>query len=244
MSDQIEHETSEVFQQFKQRMDSGGGGSPTHEEEAFMQQIARRVRNMARRQLTNDVRRAFDTSDITSTVMRRLVGCVRHGTLSISTEGEFMSLLGVMTKNAVIEKHAYLHSLLRDQSRNQSLHQSAKTDSAAAGLDLTAADDERRRLAGTVTASPVDDVLLTEKMQALNNLCDAVRTQLQPDEWHLFKRRFMEEAPWAVIADELGICDRTGKPSADAARMRTTRLLDELRPKLARYQQWLQSRPH
>lgn len=243
MSDQTEHETSEVFRQFKRRFSSDGGDVPSREEEAFMRQIAPRVRNMARRQLTNDVRQAFDTSDITSTVMRRLVGCVRQGKLTVSTEGEFMSLLGVMTRNAVIEKHAYLHSLLRDQSRNRSLDQPASELSASSGMDLTASDDERRRQAGSEAAAPVDDVLLAEKMRALNDLCDAVRAQLQPDEWHLFKRRFLEEAPWSVIADELGICDKQGKPSADAARMRMTRLLDELRPKLARYEEWLQSRP-
>jgi hypothetical protein len=239
MPDQTEQDTSAVFLQFKQRISSQGGDSQSQEEESFMRQIAPRVRNMARRLLTNDVRKAFDSSDITSTVMRRLVGGIREGKLAVSTEGEFMSLLGMMTKNAVVDKHAYLHKLVRDQSRNHSLDQLAADDPTADRVDLTATDDQRRWQAGTEAATPVDAVLLAERLQALNDLCDAVRAQLQPDEWFLFKRRFLEDAPWSVIAEELCISDSLGKPSADAARMRATRLLAELRSKLARYKVWL-----
>lgn len=241
-----DEEETTVFREFKQRYSSAGGLGPTEAEEAFMKRIAPRVARMARQQLTSDVRKVFDTNDITSTVMRRVVGCVRSGTLSLDSEGQFMSMLSVMTKRAIIDKHDYLSSLIRDQSRNVSMNagggNAEGTD--ATGWDLTAADDARRSQTSAPQSSPIDNVLLAEKTRALNELCSAIRKYIgSRDDWEMFRLRFLEETPWAVIAEKLDIHDADGQPSPDAARMRMMRQLDKLRPKLREYEQWLSQRP-
>lgn len=239
-------EDTTVFREFKLRYSSDGGQSPTEAEEAFMERIAPRVARMARQQLTSDVRKAFDTSDITSTVMRRVVGCVRSGTLSLDSEGQFMSMLSVMTRHAIIDKHDYLSSLIRDQSRNVSMSSGGGGTEGAdtTGWDLTESDDARRTQSAAPPSTPIDNVLLAEKTRALNELCGAIRKYIgNRDDWELFRMRFLEETPWAVIAEELEIHDDNGQPSPDAARMRMMRQLDKLRPKLREYEQWLSQRP-
>ncbi len=233
-----------VFSDFKRHFEQQGGKTPSEAEEAFMARIAPKVHKIARGALTREVRRAFDSNDITSTVLRRIVGCVRQGTIRLETEGQFMSLLKTMTKHAIVDKHNYLHSLLRSQDRQRSVDQPTQpSEDQYSGWDLTESDDVRRRHADVVPATPVDEVLFAEKTQALNELCAAVRAQLQADEWHLFKLRFLDETLWKEIAREMGIVDEDGKPSPDAARMRVNRIIQDLRPKLQKYEQWLRQRP-
>lgn len=239
-------EDTTVFREFKQRYSNDGGQSPTEAEEAFMKRIAPRVARMASRQLTSDVRKVFDTNDITSTVMRRVVGCVRSGALSLDTEGQFMSMLSVMTKRAIIDKHDYLSSLIRDQSRNVSMNAggSGAEGVDTVGWDLTEADDTRGAQATAPPSTPIDNAILAEKTRALNEMCGAIRSYIgNRDDWELFRMRFLEESPWAVIAEELEIHDEDGNPSPDAARMRMMRQLEKLRPKLREYEEWLSQRP-
>lgn len=217
------NEEKSVFTEFQSQIATGENVAGSKQEEAFMQRMAPHVQNMARRRLTTAVRKIFDSNDITSTVMRRLVGTVRKGQLNLSTEGEFMSMLDVMTQRAVIEKHQYLHALLRDQSRNQSADAS---DDDSGSWDLMDGDDRRPHLTGNTTSSPVDAVILAERLEALNGLLDAIRARLAPDDWYLFRRRLIDEAPWSVIAEEMGVTE-------DAARMRLARILVKLRDDLS-----------
>lgn len=236
-----ENDETTVFREFKQRYSEEGGATTNEAEEAFMERLAPRVARMARRQLTNEVRKAFDTSDITSTVMRRVLGCVRTGTLSLETEGQFMSMLSVMTRRAIIDKHDYLSSLIRDQSRNLSMH-SRTADTT--GWDLTEADDMRRTQTTPPRLDPVDEAILAEKTQALNEMCAAIRRYIgNRDDWEMFRMRFLEETPWRVVAEQLEIRDDEGNPSPDAARMRMMRQLEKLRPQLQKYEEWLNQRP-
>lgn len=239
----LDHEQSEVFEAFREQYNAAESHAGSEEEEAFMQRIADRLNGLAKRQLTAEVRRMCDTHDIASTVMRKVVRKVRSGTLRLETEAQFMSMLGTLTQHAVIEKHRYLTSMLRDQRRTHGLAANRPDDDGAHDWDLTAADDVRRQAEEQLPQTPVDSALLAEKTVALNELCQAVRRQLQKDEWDFFKARFLEERPWKEIADRFDILNEEGQPSADAARMQMTRMLRRLRPRLRKYEQWLQDRP-
>ncbi|MEM7453364.1 MAG: sigma-70 family RNA polymerase sigma factor [Planctomycetota bacterium] len=225
-----------VFQEFKKHYTDHGGSTGSNAEEEFIQRLVPRVSRMARKQLSDDVRRAFDTNDITSTVLRRVVSRVRSGKIRLESEGQFMSLLKSMTRNAIVDKFKYLNSLLRDHNRNRSMDQAASNDNEESKWDLSSADDHRDAY-DSEPLTPVDDVLLAERTQALNELCNNVRKQLEPKEWHFFKRRFIEEATWSSVADEHGLS------SADAARMKGKRLIEALREKLREYEEWLADRP-
>lgn len=237
---------SNVFQEFKQHYANDRGGGPADAEEAFMKRLLPRVARLARQQLTNDVRRLFDTNDITSTVMRKVVGAVRGGAIRLETEGQFMSLLATMTKQAIVDKHDYLTRLMRQQSQCVSLHGfgGQADDSGAADWDLAASDDVRRQGMADGAVNPVDEMILAEKTQALNALCATIRRLIgNAEDWALFRMRFLEERRWGEIARELDILDDEGAPSADGARMRLARKLDMLRPKLREYEDWLGKRP-
>ena len=222
-----------VFREFKKHYSDHGGSAGSDAEEQFIQRLVPRVSRMARKQLSDDVRRSFDTNDITSTVLRRVVNRVRNGKIQIESEGQFMSLLNSMTRNAIVDKFKYLNGLLRDQSRNRSIDQAIDHGNEEGRWELSSSDDRR----GSEETSPVDDVLLAERTQALNKLCSNVRSQLEPKDWHFFKRRFLDDASWATIAEELGL------NSADAARVKCKRLVETLRDKLRDYEQWLAEKP-
>jgi RNA polymerase sigma factor (sigma-70 family) len=229
---------STVFREFKERYQSNRVNPPTEAEEAFLARMVPSLARMARSKLTNDVRRLFDTNDITSTVMRRVIGRVRAGKLKLETEGQFKSLLSTMTKHVISDKHDYLHGLLRDQTRNLSLNMSTRDDeTGSAAWDLTAEDDLRTGNTSSHDAQPIDDMILAEKIQSLNELCSVIRKYLgSPDDWELFRLRFFEELSWQSIGQELGI-------TADAARMRMKRNIEDLRPKLQQFEKWLSEKP-
>ena len=133
---------SAVFLEFKQRYQQDHR-TPNEAEEAFFIRMAPSIARMARNKLTHDVRRLFDTNDITSTVMRRIVSQMRSGQLKLESEGQFKAFISTMTKRAIIDKYDYLHGLLRDQSRNVSLDNVAGGSESLANWDLTAQDDHR-----------------------------------------------------------------------------------------------------
>lgn len=230
-------EDSTVFQEFKERYQNNPG-SANEAEGAFFTRMVPSITRMARSKLTSDVRRLFDTNDITSTVMRRVVSHLRSGQLKLETEGQFKSLLDTMTKHAINDKHDYLHGLLRDQSRTVSLNSSPDSgESTSSSWDLTADDDNRLGIPSSGSSEPIDELLLAEKIKSLNQLCAAIRKYLgSPDDWELFRLRFFEELSWEEIGRELEM-----KP--DAARIRMRRNMEALRPRLQEYKKWLDGQP-
>jgi RNA polymerase sigma factor (sigma-70 family) len=227
---------SAVFLEFKQRYQQDHR-TPNEAEEAFFIRMAPSIARMARNKLTHDVRRLFDTNDITSTVMRRIVSQMRSGQLKLESEGQFKAFISTMTKRAIIDKYDYLHGLLRDQSRNVSLDNVAGGSESLANWDLTAQDDHRYASESTGATEPIDDLILAEKIKSLNELCAAVRKYLgSPDDWELFRLRFFEELTWQQIGEQLGV-------TPDSARVRMTRNIERLRPKIQQFREWLDQQP-
>jgi hypothetical protein len=77
-----------------------------------------------------------------------------------------------------------------------------------------------------------------QAMQAdrLHGLCQAIRSNLQPDEWWLFKRRSLQNATWLELAAEL-------KLSTEEVEKRFSEAIAGLGPRLQRYYLWLKLRP-
>ena len=247
-NDRSTPEDSTVFREFRAQYSGGDGTTSPESEDVFMRRLMPRVRNMARTQLTNDVRRMFDTNDISSSVMRKVVGCVRSGKLSLESEGQFMSMLNLLTKRTIIDKHDYLSSLMRDQSRTVSADAvSGGSECDTTGWDLTEADGDRKD-GRAPRMTPVDEAILAEKTLALNALCETIRNCVgNKRDWEFFRMRFLEEKSWQEIADAMGIADEgaDGKKTSpsDTARMRMVRLVEKIRPLLKKYEEWLDNRP-
>lgn len=225
---------STVFLAFKDRYQNNPRG-PNEAENAFFSRIMPSIARMARRELTNDVRRLFDTNDITGTVLRRVVRSMRDGKITLESEGQFKALLSTTTKHAIKDKHDYLHAFLRDQSRTVSVHSSPSSGEGGsqASWDLTAEDDERSGMVSSGNSEPIDELLLAEKIKSLNQLCAAIRKHLgSPDDWELFRLRFFEELSWTEIGQELDM-------TPDAARIRMGRNMQALRSKLKDYKKLL-----
>ncbi|MEL6896139.1 MAG: hypothetical protein AAFP90_08570 [Planctomycetota bacterium] len=211
---------STLFSQLRDQLQAGVDTAGTEQEEAFVEKVMPRVQSFVRRRITTAVRKAFDSADITGTVMRRFVQSYRKGNIHLSTEGEFMSMLDVMTQRAIIEKHDFLCREIRDHSRTQSLDVAGEDGSR---FDPTGEEDCRSNLIGNVDLSPVDAAELAEKLEGLNTMLDSIRESLKdPVDWYLLRRRVVEEASWKTIAGEIGT-------TADAARVRLTRVLKKLR---------------
>lgn len=238
---------SSVFREFKNQYGKNAS-QPPESEDAFMQRLIPRVRRMARTQLTNDVRRMFDSNDISSSVMRKVVGCVRSGSLTLESEGQFMSMLSLLTKRTIIDKHDYLSRLVRDQSRTVSVDAAGSgSDCDTTGWDLTQEDGDRKD-GKSPRLTPVDEAILAEKTLALNALCETIRNCVgNKRDWEFFRMRFLEEMTWKQIAEAMGIpegdVDGKKKSPADTARMRMVRLIEKIRPMLKKYEDWLDSRP-
>ena len=247
---EVNPQDSSVFREFKNQYGTTDGLQPPESEEAFMQRIVPRVRRMARTQLTNDVRRMFDSNDISSSVMRKVVGCVRTGSLTLESEGQFMSMLNLLTKRTIIDKHDYLSSLMRDQSRTVSADAtSSGVDCDTTGWALTESDGDRKD-GKAARLTPVDEAILAEKTLALNALCETIRNCVgNKRDWEFFRMRFLEEKSWKEIADAMGIDEEAEsaegkkKSPADTARMRMVRLVEKIRPMLTKYEEWLDNRP-
>lgn len=241
MTSQEAHHDDGIFAEFKRHIEDAGGSQPSRAEDAFISKIVPKVHRMARNALTNEVRRLFDSNDITSTVLRSLVEQVRKGRLRVETEGQFMSLLGTMTKRAVIEKHRYLNALLRRDDRTLSLEQANSENDDIAMFDLSAADDGLRE----DELLPIDEMILAESLRETDRLCRIVRNEcgLQPDEWLLFKFRVLDEKSWETIAHELRLFGNDGRPSENKARMKFNRLIAKLRERLYQYETWLKTKP-
>ena len=77
-----------------------------------------------------------------------------------------------------------------------------------------------------------------QAMQAarLHGLCHAIRSNLQPDEWWLFRRRLFQHATWQEVAAELRL-------STEEVEKRFSEAIACLRPRLQRYYLWLKLRP-
>lgn len=230
-----------IFAEFKRHIEDSGGSEPSCAEDAFISKLVPKVHRMARAALTNEVRRLFDSNDITNTVLRSLVQQVRNGRLRVETEGQFMSLLGTMTKRAVIEKHRYLNALLRRSDHTLSLDQANLENEDIALFDLSPAEDGLR----DDELLPVDELILAESMRETDKLCRIVRDEcgLQPDEWLLFKFRILDEKSWETIAHDLRLHGNDGRPSENRARMKFNRMVAELRTRLTKYEAWLKDKP-
>ena len=162
---------------------------------------------------------------------------MRSGQLKLGSEGQFKAFISTMTKRAIIDKYDYLHGLLRDQSRNVALDNVAGDLESLANWDLTAQDDHRYASESTGATEPIDDLILAEKIKSLNELCAVVRKYLgSPDDWELFRLRFFEELTWQQIGEQLGV-------TPDSARVRMTRNIERLRPKIQQFREWLDQQP-
>ncbi|MBL8889971.1 MAG: hypothetical protein JNL67_08330 [Planctomycetaceae bacterium] len=230
-----------VFAEFKRHIEEARGSEPSYAEDAFISKIYPKVHRMARAALTHEVRRLFDSNDITSTVLRSLVQQARNGSLRVETEGQFMSLLGTMTKRAVIEKHRYLNALLRRSDHTVSLDQATAENDDIVLFDLSPADDGLR----DDELLPIDELILAESLRETDKLCRIVRDEcgLQPDEWLLFKFRILDEKSWKTIAYDLRLHGNDGQPSENMARMKFNRVIAELRTRLNKYEAWLKDKP-
>jgi RNA polymerase sigma factor (sigma-70 family) len=234
MAENMDHQVdSTIFREFKQRYQQNDS-IPIEADEAFITRMAPAISRVASSKLTNDVRRLFDTNDITNTVMRRVVSHLRSGQISLDSESQFNTLLGTITKCAIIDKHDYLHRLLGAYSR-QACKEFMPSDSCtnATGLSLIAKDEDCSEKAGLTASEPIDDSILAKKIKSLNELCGLVRKNLgSPDDWELFRLRFFEELTWQQIAEHL-------ETTPDAAWERMIRNIEQLRPKIQHYNQWL-----
>jgi RNA polymerase sigma factor (sigma-70 family) len=234
MAENMDHQVdSTIFLEFKQRYQQSDSTS-IEAEEAFITRMAPAISRVASSKLTNDVRRLFDTNDITNTVMRRVVSHLRSGQITLDSESQFHALLGTITKCAIIDKHDYLHRLLGAYSRQACQEfMPGDTSTKSTSWDLIAKDEGSFEKAGITTVAPIDDFILAKKIKSLNELCGLVRKHLgSPDDWELFRLRFFEELPWQQIAEHLGT-------TPDAAWERMIRNIEQLRPKIQHYNRWL-----
>lgn len=80
--------------------------------------------------------------------------------------------------------------------------------------------------------------VVEQSMQAarLHGLCHAIRSNLQPDEWWLFRRRSLQNATWQELAAELRL-------STEEVEKRFSEAIAGLGPRLQRYYLWLKLRP-
>jgi len=85
---------------------------------------------------------------------------------------------------------------------------------------------------------PPDHELTEQALRAarLQSLCAAIRSNLQPDEWWLFRRRCLQNADWQELAAEMQL-------STAEIERRYWEAVSSLRPRLHRYHLWLRLRP-
>lgn len=86
--------------------------------------------------------------------------------------------------------------------------------------------------------STLEEVTAEQAVRAcrLQVLCAAIRCNLQPDEWWLFRRRLLQRAEWPDLARELSL-------SPQEVERRLTLAISDLKPRLQRYVLWLKLRP-
>jgi RNA polymerase sigma factor (sigma-70 family) len=211
------------FEELKKMIANAEAGAREEAIGELITSFEKHVRRLARQMLSQRLRRLLSTEDVLSSVCIRLVTGLREGNVQLRTEEEFIKLLRVMTQNIVRDKHAYDTAGKRDSRRQRSLTPGGPDDTAVDG-GLAVPDP------GTPT--PSFQVREEERRQILGRLYAEVERLLQADEWHLYKRRYIEGAELAVIGAEFGL-------GPDAVRMRLKRINEGLREKLKPYAEYL-----
>jgi RNA polymerase sigma factor (sigma-70 family) len=167
--------------------------------EKFLADYVPYVRSLAGRLLSTEQRRRFDSEDIGQTIGWRLVERLRDGRIRLLTEGQFRQLLKTMVRNLLID---------RGISRTH--------------LSLHGNDDEQPLQLADSIATPSVQLGSEEARKVLRA---EVERFLQPDEWYLFSKHFLEGEGYATAGAPFGL-------SADAARMRVNRIIEKLRKQL------------
>lgn len=152
---------------------------------------------------------ASDTQDLSlsDTVARRVIGVARRGSGEMVDESHLQSLVGDVTRQVVVSKAALVEALLSsapEAQRNAEIHDEADPDKSVGDEEFAAA---RRQLA---------------------QHCDFIRSRLQPEEWYLFRRHYLEEASWDELAADIGIVDEGGVPDGRQARARLVGSMEPL----------------
>ncbi len=182
------------------------------------------VRRLARQMLNQRLRRLLSSEDILQSVCIRLVTGLREGNLKLRSEEEFLGLLKIITQNLARDKHAYDTASKRDSRRLRSL---------SAPLGENSLAEPGYEVADRGAATPSVVLGAKEREAVLKQLHAEVERLLQADEWHVYRRRYIEGIDLATLGAEWGV-------SADAIRMRLRRINDDLRERLKPYAEYLE----
>ena len=118
---------------------AAGADSPPIREAvaAYILEHGDRIRAIARRKLTLNTRRVFDSEEILSSVLRRLDGMAARGTLRPRSEAELWALIEAIAKNTAVSR-----TRLIERMQNLVTEEGDYAYFLIRGLNACATDDE------------------------------------------------------------------------------------------------------
>jgi hypothetical protein len=125
----------------------------------FVMDNADQVRALARRKLTRNTRRVFDSEDVLSSVLRRLDQMAVRGTLRLRSEAELWPLIEAIARNTAVSKTRMI-----ERARNFLTDDAAYANELLKRLNSCPGDDEATLLMLRMTVSlknPQDRQLVT-----------------------------------------------------------------------------------
>ncbi len=164
--------------------------------------------------LDTRMRRHVDSEDIGQTLSLRLLERLQNGGIELNSEGQFRAYLKQMVRNRIFDK--------RERISKQSERRVESPGDLQAGepAPLNPAD---------CGDSPSLEI---SQGEAIEVLLAEIERHLQPNEFYMYRQRYLEGRDYAAIAAEFGI-------AADAVRMRLNRVQQKLRSKLGHFLKWL-----
>ncbi len=205
-----------TFEDYKARIESADEETRVAWVQRFVASYLRpdndTLRRVARRQFFDQLRPLYTVEDVLSRVCEKLERRLRSGKLRLSTEKKFLSY---MTRA--------IQLTLLDFNRLQRL--------PAAPLEAPGADSREGRDLADPHTGPRTQFLDRAGQEELRQ---ALRALLQPDEWYLVRRHYFEGASYADLAAEV-LPPEDGpsgpdqlKNRSDRIRMRLQRIREEI----------------